>query len=502
MMQCVFSYFLAEDTIENERVLSDLSVEKKFGKYSIRIDERTPYAFASKEKIECAVFGLAVNVLSGMAGDVLVQKIVENCENIQDFVEYERQLGGKYLLLFKIDEQYYMQGDATCSLPVFYNTEGTFVSSSNYQYIVNEKKYSTDSDYAKIRASGDVSQAMPYDITPYRQIKQLIPNHYLDINQQKAVRFVNSTKKQKTISIDEATERVLPMIQNLLAFYQQQYKIYCPITSGRDSRVVLSFLMENGNAFSCYTIKHPEHNEHTQDITVPIMLCKQEKIEHRLIEDITVLDGLKNELDGLLGKENYSLRTLRIAQTIKTYFGDGAIINGDIIGQVGKCSLHRDIPSIFATPSYFRCKLHNYSKDSKKQLRCWLKEIKISGEKVNTFDLFSIENRLGRWAGQEALIYNTIGQVYLNIFNSRSIIYIWSEVDRGQRKKAMIHTDLIKKTHSTLLGVTFESDDGVLIKISKTTGMAYLISSYLKFYVEKVKYKRRMCREKIDNYCR
>ena len=49
-----------------------------------------------------------------------------------------------------------------------------------------------------------------------------------------------------------------------------------------------------------------------------------------------------------------------IANTIKCNFGDGAVLNGDIMGQVGKCSLHRDIPEIFATPSYFRCKLHNH----------------------------------------------------------------------------------------------------------------------------------------------
>ena len=490
MIECAFSYFLTENITESKRIISDLPVEKVFGKYKIRIDKETPIFSAVKNSVECSIFGLAVDVISTANGENLACQIVESCETVQDLLKFENQLGGKYILLFRNHDQYYIVGDATCSIPIYYDNEGDFVCSSNYQYIVNEKKYGVDREFAKIRASGDISQAMPYDITPYKQIKQLIPNHFLSIDDRRAVRFVNSTEKQARISVEKATELVSPMIKNLLDFYKKQYKIYCPITSGRDSRVVLAFLLESRENFTSYTIKHPEHNENTQDITVPVELCKQNDVEHRLVEDVVVTDELRNEMDEMLGSGSYSLRTLKIAQTIKEYFGDGAIINGDIIGQVGKCSLHRDIPSVFATPSYFRCKLHNYSRGAKTQLKRWLKDIKNSGEKVNTFDLFSVENRLGRWAGQENLIYNTLGQVYLNIFNCRSIIYVWTAVDRKQRKKSSIHIDLIGSSHGALLDIPFERDESVLVKLSKSTGLAYLLSSYLKYYVEKIKHKK------------
>lgn len=490
MMESAFSYFLTEDNIENKRILSDLPIEKAFGKYRILIDGNTPIFSASLGSVECAVFGLAIDVICKISGDDLARKIAGDCKSVQDLVEYEKQLGGKYVLFFRDQEQYFMLGDATSSIPIYYNIDGSAVCSSNYQYIVNEKKYGVYGEFADIRASGEISQAMPYDITPYKQVKQLIPNHFLNIGQQRTTRFVNSIKNQTRIPIEKATELVLPMIRNLLDFYRESYKIYCPITSGRDSRVVLSFLMACREEFKSYTIKHPEHTEHTQDVTVPVELCGRNRIEHCLIEDVIVPEELKGEMDALLGERSYSQRTLRVAQTIREHFADGAIINGDIIGQVGKCSLHRDIPSLFATPSYFRCKLHNYSRGAKKQLKLWLKDIKASGEKVNTFDLFSIENRLGRWAAQENLIYNTLGQVYLNIFNSRSIIYVWTAIHRKQRKKSLIHVDLIKATSEALLDVPFERDESILIKLSKSTGLAYLLSSYAKFYIEKIKHKK------------
>ena len=488
MNRSVFSYFMTETESAGELAFLASSVKREFGKYTLYTDQNTPFSSAHDTDRACAIFGLAVNVVSGK-GEDLAREIAGTCKSIADVVVYERDLGGKYVIFFRDHEQYYVLGDATCSIPIFYNQEGAVTCSCNDRAIADAHGYCLDDALMKIRKSGEISQAMPSDITVWRQVKQLLPNHYLDLNRQRAVRFVNATVAQKRVSVEEATAETLPMIERLLALYLENYKVYCPITSGRDSRAVLAFLKKSGAPFSCYTIRHPEHHDNTQDIVVPVELCKREEIEHRLVEDLNVPDELKREMDTLLGEGHYSLRTLRIAHTIREYFGDGAVINGDIIGQVGKCSLHRDIPAMFATPSYFRCKLHNYSREAKTCLAEWLRAIKQSGERVNPFDLFSIENRMGRWAAQENLIYNTLGQAYLNIFNSRRIIYVWTAVARKKRKTSMLHVDYIKKAHSALLDVPFERDEGLVFRLSKSTWLTYLLSSYAKYYIEKRKYK-------------
>lgn len=482
---CIFSYYISESDIEIE----ELKHKYSFGKYNVLTDSRTPFLQANYDKSECAIFGYAVNVYS-RASENLAQEIVAQCSSISDVVEFEKSLGGKYIILYRKGEQFFILGDATCSIPVFYNTTGKVSCSSNPQYLVRHYGYRPDQSLQAIRDSGEISQAMPYDVTQYREIKQLIPNHYLGFSSQEAVRYVNSNQSQPILTVEKATELVAPMIETICDFYKKKFKIYCPITSGRDSRVVLAFLAGKNKELQCYTIRHPEHHEDTQDIVIPKQLCTQNNIPYELIDDVIVSEDLESEMDHLLGEKNYSLRTLRIAQTIKEHYGDGAVVNGDIIGQVGKCSLHRDIPLRFATPGYFRCKLHNYSSESKKQLKLWLEEIKEAGECVNTFDLFSIENRMGRWAAQENMIYNSIGQFYLNVFNSRSIIYLWTAVNRKERKMSSIHVSLIKKKMPKLLEVPFESDDSMIIRLSKANGMAYLLSSYAKYYIERAKFKR------------
>lgn len=494
MDSCVFSYYICESNIEIE----ELKCAHKFGKYSVQVDARTPLLYAHNDNSECIIFGYAVNVFTSEC-DSLAENILSCCSDFSEVIEFEKSLGGKYVILYRHETQYYVLGDATCSIPIFYNINGEFACTSNQHYLVEQYNYLPDREFQSIREASDISQAMPFDITQYREIKQLLPNHYLSINERRAVRFVNSDQKQTFLSVEEATELTLPMIETICGFYKRRFEIHCPITSGRDSRVVLAFLADCGDEVHCYTIKHTEHHEDTQDIVIPRLLCVKNNIPYEQIQDVTISKNLKEEMDQLLGANSYSLRTLCIAQTIHEHYGSGAIITGDIIGQVGKCSLHRDIPLCFATPNYFRCKLHNYSDGAKKQLGLWIKEINNSGEHVNIFDLFSIENRLGRWAAQENLIYNSIGQKYLNVFNSRSIIYLWTAVNRKDRKKSKIHIILIKKINPKLLDTPFEHES-IITRISKLNGMIYLLSSYVKYLRDQMKFKKEKAYEKDDSY--
>ena len=487
MIKSIFSFYISKRNVH----ISEIPREQKIGDYYLYLDSYTPLDVCESGDRICAIFGYAVD-LESHRSDSLAEYIINSSLSLQDVIEAEYRLGGKYLLIYKDSSECFILGDATCSIPIYYTlSPEEFVCTSNPMFVVRDKNLSPDATLQHIRESGDISQAMPFDLTEYKEIKQLIPNHYLSFNLQTAIRFVNSTTKQQQLTIKQATEKAMPLIECLTKYYLSKFKLYCPITSGRDSRVVLAFLSTiTGAPVDCYTMKHTEHSGTEQDLLIPCQLGSVCEMNYRQIEDIAATNEHINFLDYFLGRNRYSLRTLNIAHTIHSHFADGAIINGDIIGQVGKCSLHRDIPSIFATAGYFRWKLHNYSKEAKIALDLWIKEVKDSQEGVNLFDLFSVENRLGRWAAQENAIYNAIGQLYLNIFNSRSIIYIWTAVSRGERKKSLLHLALIQETCPALLDIPFEKDQSAFIKLCKSNGLFYYVSSFLKYCIEKQKFMR------------
>lgn len=477
----VFSFYISKKNIG----ACDLSKVVPFGTYVIQTEERTPFISCCIEHRQLVILGLCVDVVSGQS-ELLAEHILNKAKSLSEIIEQERYLGGKYVLFYREGESCYCLPDATASIPVYYTYHAQGPCSSHKYRLTQNQGWETDAEMMKIRRCGELSQAMPYDYTEYKEVRQLLPNHFLKMATGEAVRFVNQKNAMPVLTPDEAAEITQPMICNLAAYYLKCHTVCCPITSGRDSRVVLAALRtESAEPICCYTIRLDSHNGNEQDLTIPQEITTSLKIPYVQIREETVPDQVIREMDAKLGHGLYSQWMLRVAYTIYTHYGAEAVINGDIIGQVGKCSLHRDIPEKLATPGYFRCKLHNYSREAKIAIAQWLTEIRGSREQVNVFDLFSIENRMGRWASQENAIYNALGQLYLNIFNSRAIIYPWTRVDRGLRKKSEIHLSLLAHMEPKLGRFPFEKDESILISFSKKNGLTYYFASYLKYWIQK-----------------
>lgn len=455
----------------------------RLGEYYVYIDRNTHFEYREDHEVSLSIIGIAACLNDDKSA---LDWLWKHNQSIESVIDAEKYLGGKYVLFIRIKDSYFILGDATCSIPVFYAKcdDGVICSSIGYQ-IADEQNLSVDRALLDIREGGDSSRTMPYDYTIWKDIKRLLPNHYLDVNRMRVIRMVNQPVVLPSLSAEKAAEITLPFIKRLAEYYMRKFSVACALTSGRDSRAVLAVLGCRKDV-PIYTMNHNEFAENTPDIVIPKQIANHVDLYYHQIKDVELTDKDVAEADSLLGVGNYSKRTLMLAHTINNHFGKYAVINGDIIGQVGKCSLHRDIPLCFASSSYFLCKLHNYTKEAKVALQQWLQDIRKTEEKVNSFDLFSIENRMGVWAANENEIYNMVGQYYLNVFNSRSIIYEWTRVNRNERKNSAIHTAIIKSLKPELLEIPFEPA-GVLEKVSKCNGFTYLMASYLKHYIERVK---------------
>lgn len=482
----IFSFFLSKRTNTTE-----YQFEKScaIGGYTLFTDEKTPLEYHQKGNRELIIFGYAVDVFSGQSKN-LAETILASTKSIDNVVEQEKKLGGKYVVFYADESGVYCIGDATCSIPVFYTVSPSdFICCNNPKWIIDKLALTPDDYLQSIRNSGPLNQAMPFDITPYKEIKQLIPNHYLDISKQNSVRFINSAEKQKQLSPEEAAEITAPMIDNIAQLYVDKFDVLCPLTSGRDSRVVYAYLKDKCPDLRTYTIWQDKFANDDQDWTVPLELIKKGNTEnHKQHYKEKIPEETKARMDEILGINGYPEDAFVLSVAVQKHYDNAAAIEGDIIGQVGKCSLHRDIPLMLATPRYFRCKLHNYSDGARKFLKAWLGEIKNSGEKVNPFDLFSVENRLGVWAAQTHLIRNTMGMPFVNIFNSRSIIYIWTAVDRAERMKSRIHIELIKLKAPELLEIPFEQEHSGIVNAAKSNKFIFYFASFAKYYVQKQKF--------------
>jgi len=81
----------------------------------------------------------------------------------------------------------------------------------------------------------------PFGLTPYRHVRRVLPNHYLDLEGWKAVRHWPG-KAELTVDYDtdRAVKEIVSIIKNNLQAISKRYRIHMGLTAGRDTRLLLA----------------------------------------------------------------------------------------------------------------------------------------------------------------------------------------------------------------------------------------------------------------------
>jgi hypothetical protein len=104
----------------------------------------------------------------------------------------------------------------------------------------------------------------------------------------------------------------------------------------------------------------------------------------------------------------------------------------------------------------------------------------ISSRELNKhkFDLFALENRLGRWSSQTNNLYSLMGVNSLNIYNCRKIIFDWMRIPRALRSANIIHNTINDTINHKLKEYPFNQDNK--FDWIKKRPFIFLIATYLK----------------------
>lgn len=438
-------------------------------------DATTLYS-AQAEKQEAVVIGLCIDSYEQIDRENIALELIRLPEQtIEAVYSFSDRLSGKYIIVYSNPTGCYIFGDATCSIPVNYSgnlKEGSFCSSPFDKMTADYFGYQPDDRLLKMRESADPAQAMPGDLTPYRQVKTLLPNQYLDVVTGIPVRV---KVKIPDLSFDDIIDRSIILSKGIASQFSKHYKLVCPVTSGYDSRVVLAILQQVITDIPCYTTNFSASTDESDDMRIAAAICQKEGTGHTVFGYYDPPKDYTESLEQSAGLIN-SAQTIKEAYSYVVDAADKARINGNIIGQIGKSSVTNCVPDSLATASFFTCKIHNRDRECKPEMKKYITEIKDSGHQL--CDLFVYENRCGRWAGQEEALYSLCGMNSLNIFNSREIILSWISIPRKQRVNKAIHLSMIQKTNPALLVEPF--NPGYRLSFLKNNWISYYIATFVK----------------------
>jgi len=386
-----------------------------------------------------------------------------SCGDIEQLLDKTKRMAGRFAILFEKSGAMYALTDAAGFLSVYYSIDQKKICLSSCDELIRQHfGYPFSKESIVIRNAATYESHMPHDITMCENIKALLPNHYLDLTGMKPVRFFPSKEfvdrykvAHKAGNYDEMLKRHVNLIDGIISEYTKYYEIVCPVTSGYDSRVNLSFLRRKIDNLLCYTFTKPSFKEDSGDYYVPPMLCDKIGAEHIAISDVCTSEEYFGDLKNRIG-EYHSKYTADLAHTFNSKLKGKALVSGCVTEQIGKVCFGNSGPLFLVTPQFFLTRYDNYSSLTKKHIKKHMQAIRYHpNAATHIHDLIGLESFCGRWAAQSPMIYAMMGVNVLNIYNCREIIEGWMLMPRGIRREKYIHYKLIEMTTPELLDVPF-----------------------------------------------
>jgi hypothetical protein len=125
----------------------------------------------------------------------------------------------------------------------------------------------------------DQEHWLPGGVAPYDGMKQLMPNHFLDLRSGESRRYW-PTRELSPVDFEEGVQRSIRTLRGLLEGVAHRYRPSIGMTAGRDCRVVLAAFRGIPNA-TYVTVKKPNLREF--DVAIPARLLSALGLKHDII---------------------------------------------------------------------------------------------------------------------------------------------------------------------------------------------------------------------------
>jgi hypothetical protein len=456
----------------------------KIGEYFFQYDDNNIQSIKNGNN-ELIIFGVFVDSDRRMS-PLEIMNLLVNSTSIDEFITNSKKLAGRFIIVFKNKNLIYVLPDACSTIKVCYSNtnEGVYVSSEP-KIIADLLKYTESGKSTEIYESTVSYNPLPNDMTMYDEIKLVLPNHYLLCTVGEMRRYYPNRVSSK-ISFEDAVDKSIELLTNIMVELNKNYEISIPLTSGVDSRTVLAMSKDIHNDVQYYTFRHSRYNESSADLVIPQKIALDFKLKYEIIEHELIPREVYELYDMSIGR----FYNNKIVQNAWTYSNSSQskriYLTGDI-SPLAKSSFGMDLPEFFATTSYLVTKTHNFSKANKDEVRRWIREVEqfVNLSSISKFDLFFWEQRCGRNVSD---VFSVMDKYCLgiSIFNCRELIETWLQVPRKFRNNGELHKAIIKKAWPELLDYEFNPKPKYRVSFNGTTSK--YVAVRFKFYLDKSKY--------------
>lgn len=273
-------------------------------------------------------------------------------------------------------------------------------------------------DFVETQKNGGQAEYwFPNNLTPYDEIKLLLPNHYLDLISGRAQRFWPCDKLGQS-SIRAAAEAGADLIRGMVASAANRFPLEVLITAGWDSRVVLAATKGLDCGIRFFTFVSESSN--VVDVEVPAKLLPKLGRTHQTLRVPSSLDPTFKELylrNVAAAHEVWA----PIAQALYDFCRPSSLrVSGS--GSETVRQQFRPLISDGVTPEILARFAHAQSRFATDAFARWLAGTPAN-RGLNLLDLFYWEQKCGQWLAIGQVEWDMIGESFAP-FNCRELLAV------------------------------------------------------------------------------
>ncbi len=394
----------------------------------------------------------------------ILNRLAEKVSGIVDLIDLSYPLSGRWVLIFQDPKETCLFSDPSSFRQIFYyhNRHGPWAGSQ--PEIIKAATGLRLSDNKKlwqfVNTPEFVQQESAWigDKTIYQGCHHLLPNWYLALNSNKAIRFFPNNRLSRKPQA-EIVKTATTILRGSLIAMAKRMPLALPITAGWDSRILLAASRDLSGDIEYYIDRMGILPENHPDIRIPKILTSKLGLNFDIKN--SYLDPPGWFVDRLTANVS-SARVLPKTRMIYSKYlnresgvnitGNGGEIARNFFDKKGRLSSDQIAPEDL--PSFFGYKNIDYVEQ---ELEKWVEEIMVSGiSNYHILDLLYWEQRMGNWCTQY-LAENDIAGEKFSPFNCRLLITTLLSAPRELRVAPhyLLYQDLIREMWPEVLSVPF-----------------------------------------------
>ena len=219
----------------------------------------------------------------------IILEILKKINNVDDVFQIVSSMCGRYVLVIGINNELKIFSDAAGLRQIFYyRNESSIWCASQPSLIAEYCDITIDEDVEKelelLPLFSETSEYwFPGNLSVYRNVYHLTPNHYLDINSGAVVRYW-PRKRLESITISNCLEISSKILQGVFKAACNRFRLAFGITAGLDTRILLAACKEVIHDIYFFTHTHKSLNRNGADITIPKSLFADLGLKHHVLD--------------------------------------------------------------------------------------------------------------------------------------------------------------------------------------------------------------------------